>query len=157
VRPHPTAGGPPSSRPYPSGGACYPLTLYLAVRACRGIVPGLYQYDPFHHELVRLEVSREASEAVLDTYRDRGVETLQVVLVLAARMSRVTWKYESVAYAVVLKEVGVLMQSMYLAATAMGLAPCAIGGGSSDVLPRVVGVDPLEEATVGEFALGSRP
>ena len=39
-------------RPYPSGGACYPLKAYLAVHRCRGIAPGLYAYDPTRHELI---------------------------------------------------------------------------------------------------------
>ncbi len=157
VRSHPVWKDMEASRPYPSGGACYPLELYLAVKSCDGLEPGLYHYDPLAHEVVRLAVSPETVEGVLDGYRDRGVEDLQVVVVMAARVNRVSWKYASVVYATILKEVGVLMQSMYLVATAMGLAPCAIGGGASESLPRAAGIHPLAEATVGEFAIGSRP
>jgi SagB-type dehydrogenase family enzyme len=157
VRSHPVWKDMDASRPHPSGGACYPLELYLAVKRCDGLEPGLYHYDPLAHEVVRLAVSPDAVASVLDGYRDRGVEDLQVVVIMAARVNRVSWKYASVVYATILKEVGVLMQSLYLVATAMGLAPCAIGGGASDSLPRAVGIPPLAEATVGEFAIGSRP
>jgi SagB-type dehydrogenase family enzyme len=68
----------------------------------------------------------------------------------------VAWKYESIAYELVLKDVGVALQTMYLAATAMGLAPCAIGTGDSDLFAQASGIDFYEESTVGEFALGSR-
>ena len=157
VRSHPVWKEMEASRPYPSGGACYPLELYLAVKTCDGLESGLYHYDPLAHELVRLAMSPDIAENVLDGYRDRGVEDLQVVLIMAARVGRVSWKYASVVYATILKEVGVLMQSLYLVATAMGLAPCAIGGGASESLPRAAGINPLAEATVGEFAIGSRP
>jgi hypothetical protein len=38
-------------RPYPSGGGCYPLTIYMAVDRCAGLDPGLYSYHPVHHHL----------------------------------------------------------------------------------------------------------
>jgi SagB-type dehydrogenase family enzyme len=61
------------------------------------------------------------------------------------------------AYALVLKHVGVLCQTMYLVATAMGLAPCALGTGDSDLFAYATGLDYVAESSVGEFALGSRP
>ena len=80
---------------------------------------------------------------------------LQVLLILAARFARVAWKYESIAYALTLKHVGVLYQTMYLTATAMGLAPCAIGGGDADLFARAAGTDYYGETSVGEFLLGN--
>ena len=60
------------------------------------------------------------------------------------------------AYALIMKNVGVLYQSLYLASTAMGLAPCAIGGGDADTLSAVAGLDYYAESTVGEFIIGSK-
>jgi SagB-type dehydrogenase family enzyme len=77
-----------------------------------------------------------------------------VVLILAARFARVAWKYDAMAYALVLKHVGVLYQTMYLVATAMGLAACALGGGDSDVFCAAAGTDYYAETSVGEFILG---
>jgi hypothetical protein len=57
----------------------------------------------------------------------------------------------------ILKHVGVLYQTMYCVATAMNLAPCALGGGDSLAFTEATGRDPLEEPCVGEFLLGSRP
>jgi SagB-type dehydrogenase family enzyme len=78
-----------------------------------------------------------------------------VLLILAARLPRIAWKYSGLAYALVLKDVGVVFQTMYLAATAMGLSPCAIGSGNSDLFARAAGVSYYAEASVGEFLLGS--
>jgi SagB-type dehydrogenase family enzyme len=86
---------------------------------------------------------------------DRG-SAQQVQLVFTARFDRINRRYEGNAYALILQEVGALYQTMYLVATAMGLAPCAVGGGNADAFARVIGADPLEEASVGAFVVGSR-
>ena len=47
--------------------------------------------------------------------------------------------------------------TLYLVATAMGLAPCGVGGGDSDSFAWAAGTDYFAETSVGEFLLGSRP
>jgi SagB-type dehydrogenase family enzyme len=145
-------------RPYPAGGGLYELELYAAIQACTDLAPGLYHYDPAGHRLIRLR-GRTAEVAALlrDAAGSTGVpeDGVQVLLILAARFARVAWKYESIAYALTLKHVGVLYQTMYLAATAMGLAPCAVGGGDADLFARAAGTDYHAETSVGEFLLGS--
>ena len=79
----------------------------------------------------------------------------QVLVVVAARFGRVMYRYESIAYATILKNVGALYQTMYCVATAMGLASCAVGGGSADAFCVAAGLDYLDESSVGEFTLGS--
>jgi hypothetical protein len=38
----------------------------------------------------------------------------------------------------------------------MGLAPCALGGGHSDLFAEAAGLDYYAETSVGEFILGTR-
>jgi oxazoline/thiazoline dehydrogenase len=159
-----TAAGPVrmdfAPRPYPAGGALYELEVYAVVGACRGLSPGLYHYDGLDHRLVQRtgrtgEVERLLQGAALAVGL-QGTEP-QVLLVLAARVPRVAWKYTGLAYALVLKHVGVVIQTMYLAATAMGLAPCAVGLGDSDLFAQAADADYYAETSVGEFLLGSAP
>jgi SagB-type dehydrogenase family enzyme len=148
-----------TSRPYPGAGACHPLELYLAVRACEGLEPGLYHYHAGDHTLALLSGRTPPLELLLERARASmgAPETPQVLVVLAARVQRMMWKYASMAYAAILKDVGVLFQNLYLVATAMGLAPCALGGGDNEVFARATGLDPFIESPVGEFVIGSRP
>ena len=44
-----------SRRPYPCGGAMYELEIYVVARRCAGVDPGLYHYDPLHHQLGQLD------------------------------------------------------------------------------------------------------
>jgi SagB-type dehydrogenase family enzyme len=55
----------------------------------------------------------------------------------------------------ILKHVGVLYQTFYLVATAMQLAPSAIGAGKSEPFCKVAALNEYEESPVGEFSLGS--
>jgi SagB-type dehydrogenase family enzyme len=145
-------------RPYPAGGELHELELYAAVGVCTDLAPGLYHYDPAGHRLIRLRgLTAEVAALLRDAAAATGgpEDSVQVLLILAARFARLAWKYESIAYALTLKHVGILYQTMYLTATAMGLAPCAIGGGDADLFARAAGTDYYAETSVGEFLLGS--
>ena len=148
-----------AARPYPSGGALYELELYAVINACRGLPPGLHYYDPLGHRLCQLK-GRAADVQQLLTEAATSAQTpgdrLQVLLIISARFGRIGWKYGGLAYSLILKNVGVLFQTMYLAATAMGLAPCALGAGDARLFTCAASTDPHAEASVGEFLLGSR-
>lgn len=148
-----------SSRPYPSGGASYDLELYPIVNTCAGISPGIYHYDPLNHQLCMLADRSPRMDALLnDAALCAGLlADPQILIVLASRFQRLSWKYSGIAYATTLKNVGVLYQTMYLVATAMGLAPCGLGAGNSALFAEAVGTDPFAESSVGEFVLGSAP
>jgi SagB-type dehydrogenase family enzyme len=144
-----------AKRPYPSAGGCYELELYLTIRCCQGISPGLYYYDAAEHRLRRISGPTEKTKTLLrDAWLANGESEPQILITISARFQRITWVYESLAYSSILKDVGVLFQTMYLVATAMGLAPCALGCGDSDLFAAMVGTDYYAETSVGEFMIG---
>jgi SagB-type dehydrogenase family enzyme len=148
------------ARPYPAGGALYETEVYVLVHRCEGLEPGLYAYRLEDHSLYRVPAQKDYLETLLQlATQSMPAQTArpQVVLVLTARFARMAWKYETMAYTVMLKHVGVIFQTLYLVATAMGLAPCALGNGGADLFARATGLDPLVEGSVGEFVIGSRP
>ncbi|MFI6561167.1 SagB family peptide dehydrogenase [Streptomyces sp. NPDC050534] len=147
------------SRPFPTGGSAFELELYLTVRRCDGIDQGVYYYDPLRHRLVLVNADpgdRTAMLEVASVATNREAEP-DVLITMTSRFQRLSWKYSGMAYATTLRHTGVLYQSMYLVATAMGLAPCGIGIGDADMSARVLGLDYLRESSVGDFILGSRP
>jgi len=147
-----------SNRPYPAGGAIYELELYLTIDRCQGLAPGLYHYNPLEHVLIRVPAQEAKLAALLqDACLSAAIsQKPQVLINLAARFQRMTWKYATISYAATLKNVGVLYQNMYLVATAMGLAPCALGSGNSDLFAEAAGTDYYAETSVGEFIIGTR-
>jgi SagB-type dehydrogenase family enzyme len=153
------AGGPEitySTRPYPSAGSAYELELYLAVSNCEGLARGLYHYDAGGHALVAIGVSVQQLQA-LSAAAEFAMDASgppQVLITIAARFGRISWKYSSIAYSLILKDVGSLIQTFYLAATDMGLGGCAIGTGNIDLFAKMTGLEFHVEGPVGQFALG---
>jgi oxazoline/thiazoline dehydrogenase len=144
-----------TSRPYPSGGASYELELYVNAANDAAIAPGFYWYDPVRHALRRVREPNEDTEALMREAHQAtaGLAWPQLLLVVAARFQRVAWKYDAMAYATILKNTGALYATLYLAATAMGLAPCALGIGDADRFSRIAGTRYEQETSVGEFML----
>jgi SagB-type dehydrogenase family enzyme len=155
----PGDGGPEveyAARPYPSGGGAYELELYPAVANCEGLARGFYHYDADRHALVPIGARAQEFEALLagGEFAMGASAPPQILITIAARFGRVSWKYSSVAYSLILKDVGVLLQTLYLMATDMGLGGCAIGTNNIDLFAKMTGIEFHVEGPVGLFALG---
>ena len=129
-------------RPYPSAGASFELELYLAVDKCEGLRRGFYHYDAGEHGLVSIKVRNNQLEAMLmkGAFAMGAPSPPQILITIAARFGQISWKYSSIAYALILKDVGVLTQTFYLMATDLGLGGCAIGIANIDLFARMTGL-----------------
>jgi SagB-type dehydrogenase family enzyme len=145
-----------AARPYPSGGGCYELELYLAIDKCEGLSRGFYHYDAGGHALVQIGVRPHEFEALLTSaeFAMGAPAAPQILITIAARFGRISWKYSSLAYALILKDVGVMLQTLYIMATDMGLGGCAIGSTNIDLFAKMTGIEFHVEGPVGQFAIG---
>jgi SagB-type dehydrogenase family enzyme len=145
-----------TTRPYPAAGSAYELELYLAVANCEGLERGFYHYDADRHALVPIAARAQELELLFQgaEYAMDVPAPPQILITIAARFNRISWKYSSIAYALILKDVGVLIQALYMMATDMGLGGCAIGTGNIDLFAKMTGIDFHIEGPVGQFALG---
>lgn len=148
-----------SDRPYPSSDALYELELYVTVDDCAGLARGIYHYDPAEHALTCVTSEEPHVAALLDEAKvlTGTMRRPPVLITMTARMARLSWVYDGIAYATALKHVGVLQQTLYLVATAMGLAPCALATGDSDYATEALRLTWPSEVSVGEFVVGVRP
>jgi len=145
-----------TSRPYPTAGAAYELELYLAVARCEGLERGFYYYDAGAHALAAIQVLDSDFDALLARAAQAMgvVAPPQILVVVAARFGRISWKYSAIAYSLILKDVGALSQTFYLTAADMQLGGCAIGVSNIELFARMTGIDFHIEGAVGQFALG---
>lgn len=145
-----------AARPYPSGGASYELELYLAVGKCEGLARGFYHYDADRHALISIGASEGQLQAMLAGAQLAmgAAAPPQIVITMAARFGRVSWKYSGLAYSLVLKHVGVLMQTLYLMANEIEIGACAIGVGDIDLFAKMTGVEFHVEGAVGQMVIG---
>jgi SagB-type dehydrogenase family enzyme len=159
--PLPDAGMPyqATDRPYPSGGAIHDLELYLIVSEVQNLPAGAYHYAADRHALEPLPSSEEDITLLLRAAMRSSATSKppQVLIKITSRFGRMCWKYRSISYATTLKNVGVLYQTMYLVATAMRLAPCALGAGDDVAARRAFDLTSRSEIVVGEFMLGNPP
>ncbi|MFF0623376.1 SagB family peptide dehydrogenase [Streptomyces sp. NPDC004296] len=146
-------------RPYPGAGGLGELEVYPLVSRCAGLRSGLYHYDSAHHRLTTVAAPGPETERMLSFAR--ATATMpgppQVLFVITARVGPLMRKYEGIPYALALKNAGILTAWMYLVATDMGLAPCALGSGDAASFAALAGLDSLAEPAIAEFTLGSRP
>lgn len=146
-------------RVYPSGGGLHSLEVYVVAYRCNGLESGGYHYDAFDHQL---EWLKRIDSGLIELLQEAQVGTGQlkglppVLLVFASRLRRVARKYQSLAYRLVLHEVGALYQTLYLVAEALELSVCAIGAGDSQRFADVFDVDFFGESSVGEMIVGGR-
>lgn len=145
------------SRPFrivPSGGALFPLEIYVYAALVAGLERGLYHYDAEDHSLDALPLSAHRSHpAPLFVQRDLARDAA-VILFVSAVFRRSTFKYGDRGYRFVLLEAGHLAQNAILTSAEMGLASASIGGFFDREVDCYLGFDGLSESTVYALLLG---
>lgn len=144
----------------PSGGGLHPTGAYLLVQRVEGVAPGLYHYHPLDHALEPLAVPAEPLDglAARMVAGQHWFANAPLLVVMATRFARCFWKYRQhpKAYRAVVMDAGHLSQTLYLAATDLGLGAfvtCAIN--EADI-EQAFGLDPLEEGAMAVCGFGWR-
>lgn len=144
--------------PYPSGGACDEITTLVALRgtAAAPHTPVLATYSNHTNDLNVVPESSELAMLILRRFGAAGeVKGLPAAaLVFVADYGRVALKYEAIAYATILRNVGAIYQTIYLVAQAIGLGACAVGGGWGDVERAIQGAGWPSRVVVGGMLVG---
>jgi SagB-type dehydrogenase family enzyme len=139
-------------RTAPSGGALYPLELYVWARRVDGLPAGLYHYDPRDHNLDVLgAVDLESAFVQQDL-----AKAAAAAILVSAIFFRSVFKYGERGYRFVLLEAGHVVQNALLAAAGRDLAAVPIGGYLDREIDRAAGLDGLHESVVYCMLLGSR-
>ncbi|MFI6902410.1 SagB family peptide dehydrogenase [Nonomuraea sp. NPDC050394] len=143
-----------SERPYPSSGGCYPFELYVVAHRCTGLARGVYHYDPLGHRLELLTAAGPAEllDAAAIAANLPGPPPL--LIVVTARFRRLSWKYGGLGYVLALKDLGLLVQSLSMVATAIGLRSRPADGGDIECAARVLGTDWRAESSLAALAVG---
>jgi len=112
----------------PSGGALYPLKLFILTSKDQyDLQAGYYEYDAENNVLVRFA---NADEEMLNYIFSTSVSIFNssVQIIITADIFRQPHKYSNLGYRLTLIEVGQVAQNISLAATEMGLVSCELGG-----------------------------
>ncbi len=133
-------------RPYPSGGAHYPIETYAIGSVLEGAERNAYHYVPTH-TLERLwKVSHEQYRSCII---DPDVPEDAFLIVFTATWERTQKKYGDFAYHLATLEGGHMAQNIALVATALGLAAQPLCGVNVERISSVLDLDYREQPFYG--------
>ncbi len=137
-----------SRRSVPSGGALYPLELYVARRS------GVWRYDPVAHALEQLD-SGDPWPLLEEACPFPGLlDGAAAVLLVLAVFGRTRFKYGQRGYRFALLEAGHLVQNVVLAAAALDVRALPLGGFYDSMLNEILDADGVEESVVYAVVVG---
>jgi SagB-type dehydrogenase family enzyme len=142
-------------RTVPSGGALYPLELYVHTAYVDGLTAGLYHYNPTERGLRLLlhgDSARVIGKALVQG--NLAVDTSMIVFITAI-FERSVFKYGNRGYRFTLLEAGHVAQNLNVAATALGLACVNIGGFFDREIDSFLGLDGVQHSTVYLVGIGA--
>lgn len=129
-------------RSAPSGGARYPLDIYIIIgkKRVEGLGEGVYHYVPENHSISSMnkkDLRREIGSASLGQMWIAGAS---VMFVITAEYRRITGKYgdRGIRYAHI--EAGHVGQNLFLQAEALGLGAGIVGAFNDTGVAKVMGI-----------------
>ena len=140
-------------RTAPSAGALYPLKLFVVVGDVNELSPGIYQYNPEEHSLLKTangDLRKSLQKAALN---QSCIVDAAIIFVFTANYQRTTWKYGKRGVRYVHMEVGHAGQNLFLQAEALHLGTVVVGAFDDDEVREVLNLDsnvqPLSLMPVG--------
>jgi SagB-type dehydrogenase family enzyme len=144
-------------RTVPSGGALYPLEIYLHATRVEGLSPGLYHYDPEDSNLDVLRTGDDSAALAKFLFQSDLARSAAAILFISAVFLRSTFKYGDRGYRFILLEAGHLSQNAILTATELGLVAAPVGGYLDREVDGYLDLDGLDESTVYMMLIGRPP
>ena len=149
------AGVGPQLRTVPSGGALYPLELYLFPWRVERVANGLYHFDPSQHVLELIEAGDHREAVVSQTLYPDVVSTCALFVFVTGVFWRTRFKYGLRGYRFALIESGHVVQNLLLAATALDLGAVPLSGFYDGPVDKLLSLDGVNESTLYAVAVGS--
>ena len=142
-------------RAWPSGGALYPVELYLAALRSKELDRAWHHYQVQSHRLAQLAPCPEDRRLGRLVFADGLWQNASGLLVLTGVFARTQIKYGERGYRFVLFDAGHLAQNVLLACEDLRLAAVPLGGFDDDGLAELLGLKPDREAPLYAILIGT--
>ena len=141
----------PEKRTYPSGGARFPVELYLATYNVEGIDGGMYHYNMKESELE--EIWKRYLTTVKRDLISPYLENPSATVIFTSVIPRSEVKYGTRAYPYSLIEAGHMGQNIHLRCKELGLGSCSVSGFVEDKISELLDLT-SEELPIYTISLG---
>ena len=142
------AGNSFDRRSAPSGGALYPIEIYIIADSVRALAKGIYHFQVSDSSLEMISEGNFNNVIHRAANNQDAVGKSPLTLILTARFERSTKKYADRGYRYTYMESGAICQNIYLAATALSLGTVAVGAFNDDAVNEMLGIDGRYEAAL---------
>ena len=132
-------------RTAPSGGALYPLEIYLVAGRVEGLAAGLYKYNPGRHTLTQTAEGDRRIDLAAASLGQTWMSTAPALLAVAAVYERTASRYGERGSRYIHMEVGHVAQNVALEAVAMGLGAVDVAAFSDLEVKKILGLPSGEE------------
>lgn len=138
---------------YPSGGARYPLEVYLGVQRVEGLEPAIYHYNVKDNLLENIGSKEWVNELLPGLYYPWSREAA-VIFIITTAWDRNFIKYRDRGYRIVLMEAGHLAQNLALTAAALSIGCCNSVGFHNGKINEVLDIENRDEDSLYMAILG---
>tara|TARA_B110000093_G_scaffold180672_1_gene223085 strand:+ start:3655 stop:4533 length:879 start_codon:yes stop_codon:yes gene_type:complete len=144
-------------RNVPSGGAMYPLEIYV-VLFNSDQKSGLYHFNTKDISLEKMKEGQFQKELGKIVHAEPYVEmqNASAVIFTTGIIERVSLKYGERGYRLMMIEVGLLAQNISLLAEAIDLSSCMVGGYYDEKVNEFLGIDGVFETINNVFVIGKK-
>lgn len=140
-------------RPYPSGGARYPIEIYVSSGNLEHVEDGVFHYNAREHALERMRDGR--AKKIQEAQSQDFAKKAPAFILFSLQKERVMEKYGTLGYKLGMLEAGHIGQNVYLAASALNMGTLALGGMDYAAASRELGLGE-EEPIFYHIAVGMR-
>jgi SagB-type dehydrogenase family enzyme len=138
-----------------SGGALYPIDLFVLALNVEGLTPGAYRYHPSKHSLVPLpEASEMPDLAKLAQFGEIQVEKAAFLLGYVYNTFENARKYGDAGLGFAFIEAGAISAHIHLICTALGLGSCDVGSFSKGRFERLFDADGMSRHMIHLTVVG---
>lgn len=131
----------------PSGDGLDLLRAYVLIRGTDILEPGVYRYEAIAHELTRLTTA-DPVRSLQQVYWQPEFAAAPVTVALTTRLDVAFERKPLRHYRTAHVDAGIAVQNVYLIATALGLACCAVADFDDADLSQLLGVPESEIPTM---------
>jgi SagB-type dehydrogenase family enzyme len=134
-------------RAAPSGGALYPLDIYILIgeNGVERVEAGVYHYLPKEHSVLLISKGDRRKEIASVALYQMWMVKAPVIFLITAEYRRITGKYGERGIRYALIEVGHVGQNLFLQAEALGLGAGIVGAFNDLEVSKVAGLPPKHE------------
>lgn len=140
-------------RTTPSAGALYPLELYVVIGNVEGVTKGVYRYNCFEHELLKVREGDVRDDLTIATLGQTCVRDGAVDFVFSAVFERITQKYGDRGIRYVCMEAGHAAQNIYLQVVSLKMATVVLGAFRDEKVKKILTM-PDEEVPLYIMPIG---